>query len=207
MGTGGLIPPPEGYWAGDPGGADKHDVLLIADEVVTGFGRLGTLFGSRHYGMRPDIITVAKGLTSAYVPLSGVIVGERVWQVLEQGTDKYGALGHGWTYSAHPICAAAAVANLDLIDRLGLVANVREIGPYFWPACGRRSAIIRRSARSAASACWRRSSWSRTRPRSASSSHRARSPARSRLPCLERGVIAPGDARTATSSASRRRCS
>jgi L-2,4-diaminobutyrate transaminase len=99
---------------------NKHDILLIADQVVTGFGRLGSMFGSDHYGIRPDIITIAKSLTSAYVPLSGSIVSEGVWKVLEQGTDSFGAFGHGWTYSAHPICAAAGVANLNLIDELEL---------------------------------------------------------------------------------------
>jgi L-2,4-diaminobutyrate transaminase len=110
---------------------DRHDILLIADEVVTGFGRLGTMMGSDHYGMKPDIITIAKGLTSAYAPLSGTIIGDRVWKVLEQGTDENGPIGHGWTYSAHPIGAAAGVANLKLIDSLGLVKNAGETGAYF----------------------------------------------------------------------------
>jgi len=100
------------------------------DEVVTGFGRLGSMFGSDHYGIEADIITIAKGLTSAYAPLSGSIVSDKVWRVLEQGTDEFGAIGHGWTYSAHPIGAAAGVANLELIDSLELVGNVREVGPY-----------------------------------------------------------------------------
>src|SRR5690606_28034620 len=106
------------------------DILLIADEVVTGFGRLGTMMGSDHYGMRPDIITIAKGLTSAYAPLSGSIIGEKVWKVLERGTDENGPIGHGWTYSAHPIGAAAGVANLNLIDTLGLVENAGKTGAY-----------------------------------------------------------------------------
>ena len=130
MGTGGLIPAPEGYWAAIQEVLNKYDVLLIADEVVTGFGRLGTWFGSDYYGMRPDLITIAKGLTSAYLPLSGVIVGEKVWQMLEQGAEQFGALGHGWTYSAHPTCVAAALANLDIIEREDLLGNVREVGPY-----------------------------------------------------------------------------
>jgi L-2,4-diaminobutyrate transaminase len=130
MGTGGLIPAPEGYWAEIQKVLAKYDVLLIADEVVTGFGRLGTWFGSDYYGMKPDLITVAKGLTSAYLPLSGVIVGDKVWQVLEQGSDQLGAIGHGWTYSAHPSCIAAALANLDIIEREDLLANVRDVGPY-----------------------------------------------------------------------------
>jgi L-2,4-diaminobutyrate transaminase len=80
--------------------------------------------------MQPDLMTVAKGLTSAYLPLSGVIVGDKVWQVLEQGSEQFGAIGHGWTYSAHPSCVAAALANLDIIEREDLLANVREVGPY-----------------------------------------------------------------------------
>ncbi|MCR8725718.1 aspartate aminotransferase family protein [Frigidibacter sp. ROC022] len=128
LGTGGIVPPPEGYWPAIQEVLDRHDILLIADEVVTGFGRLGTMFGSDHYGMRPDLITIAKGLTSAYAPLSGSIVGDRMWKVLEQGTDENGAIGHGWTYSAHPIGAAAGVANLKLVDSLGLVANAGSTG-------------------------------------------------------------------------------
>jgi L-2,4-diaminobutyrate transaminase len=130
LGTGGLVPPPEGYWEAIQPILKAHDILLIADEVVTGFGRLGTMFGSEHYGMTPDIITIAKGLTSAYAPLSGSIVSERVWAALEQGTDALGPFGHGWTYSAHPIGAAAGVANLTLLDEMGLVANAAATGAY-----------------------------------------------------------------------------
>ena len=130
LGTGGIVPPPAGYWDAIQKVLKKHDILLIADEVVTGFGRLGTMFGSDHYGIEADIITIAKGLTSAYAPLSGSIISDKVWKVLEQGTDEFGAIGHGWTYSAHPIGAAAGVANLKLIDDLGLVKNAGETGAY-----------------------------------------------------------------------------
>ncbi len=130
LGTGGIVPPPAGYWAAIQAVLKKHDILLIADEVVTGFGRLGTMFGSDHYGMEPDIITIAKGLTSAYAPLSGSIVSDKVWAVLEQGTDENGPIGHGWTYSAHPIGAAAGVANLKLLDELNLVSHAGEVGAY-----------------------------------------------------------------------------
>jgi L-2,4-diaminobutyrate transaminase len=130
LGTGGVVPPPEGYWAAIQPVLEKHDILLIADEVVTGFGRLGSMFGVTHYGFDADLITIAKGLTSAYAPLSGSIVSEKIWTVLERGTDEYGPIGHGWTYSAHPIGAAAGVANLRLIDELGLVTNAREVGTY-----------------------------------------------------------------------------
>ncbi|NMM45654.1 aspartate aminotransferase family protein [Rhodospirillaceae bacterium KN72] len=131
LGTGGIVPPPAGYWEKIQAVLKKYDVMLIADEVVTGFGRLGSMFGSAHYGMDPDLVTIAKGLTSAYAPLSGTIVHDRVWKVLEKGSDELGPIGHGWTYSAHPICAAAGVANLELIDRLGLVDNAGKVGAYF----------------------------------------------------------------------------
>lgn len=131
LGTGGIVQPPSGYWQKIQAVLKKYDVLLIADEVITGFGRLGSEFGSTHYGIEPDLITIAKGLTSAYAPLSGVIVGEKVWQVLEQGSDQLGPIGHGWTYSAHPICAAAGIANLRIVREEGLVENAREVGAYF----------------------------------------------------------------------------
>ncbi|MBE3637312.1 aspartate aminotransferase family protein [Mangrovicoccus algicola] len=130
LGTGGIVPPPAGYWPAIQEVLDRHDILLVADEVVTGFGRLGTMFGSDHYGMRPDLITSAKGLTSAYAPLSASIVSQRMWDVLARGTDENGVLGHGWTYSAHPIGAAAGIANLKLIDELGLVENAGTTGRY-----------------------------------------------------------------------------
>jgi len=130
LGTGGIVPPPAGYWPKIQAVLDKYDVLLIADEVVTGFGRLGTMFASPRYGMRPDLVTIAKGLSSAYAPISGSIMTERVWATLAEGTDRIGPMGHGWTYSAHPLCAAAAVANLELIDRLELVANAEAVGAH-----------------------------------------------------------------------------
>ena len=131
LGTGGLVPPPQGYWPAIQAVLNKYDILLIADEVVTGFGRLGSMFGSDHYDMQPDLITIAKGLTSAYAPLSGSIVSDKIWTVLEQGNEQFGPIGHGWTYSAHPISAAAGVANLKLLDDLNLIQNVNEVGPHF----------------------------------------------------------------------------
>ncbi len=130
LGTGGIVPPPTGYWEAIQKVLARHDILLVADEVVTGFGRLGSMFGSDHYGLKPDLITIAKGLTSAYAPLSGSIVGQAMWDVLMQGTDEFGVFGHGWTYSAHPIGAAAGIANLELIDKLGLVENAGTTGAY-----------------------------------------------------------------------------
>lgn len=130
LGTGGIVPPPSGYWPAIRKVLDKYDILLIADEVVCGFGRLGVNFGSDLYQMKPDLMTVAKGLTSAYLPLSGVIIGDKVWSVLEDGTDQWGAIGHGYTYSGHPMGAAAALCNLDIIEREGLVENSRVVGQY-----------------------------------------------------------------------------
>ncbi|MDW3225317.1 MAG: aminotransferase class III-fold pyridoxal phosphate-dependent enzyme [Paracoccaceae bacterium] len=134
LGTGGIVPPPAGYWDAIQTVLRKHDILLIVDEVVTGFGRLGTPFGADFYGLEPDLMTIAKGLTSAYAPLSGSVVSEKMWKVLERGTDENGPLGHGWTYSAHPIGAAAGVANLKLIDALGLVDNAGRMGRYLLAA-------------------------------------------------------------------------
>ncbi|NKB52313.1 MAG: aminotransferase class III-fold pyridoxal phosphate-dependent enzyme [Rhizobiaceae bacterium] len=130
MGTGGILPPPAGYWGRVQEVLNRHHILLIADEVVTGFGRMGEMFGSTYYGIKPDFMTIAKGLTSAYAPLSGSILSDRVVEVLSQGTDEYGVLCHGWTYSAHPVSAAAGVATLTLIDELGLLAQAAENGPF-----------------------------------------------------------------------------
>ncbi len=130
LGTGGLIPPPDGYWDAIQPVLAKHDVLLIADEVVTGFGRIGTAFGSHRYGMTPDLITCAKGLTSAYVPMSAVLIGERVWEVIRDGADTVGAFSHGYTYSGHPLGAAAANACLDIVEREDLAGNAERVGGY-----------------------------------------------------------------------------
>ena len=131
LGTGGITPPPEGYWPAIQAVLKKHDVLLIADEVITGFGRTGSMFGCEHYGIEPDLITIAKGLTSAYFPLSGAIVGEKVYKVMEEGADRVGAFSHGYTYSGHPIGAAAANTVLNIVEKEDLPGNAREVGGYF----------------------------------------------------------------------------
>lgn len=131
LGTGGLIPPPQGYWDAIQPVLRKYDILLIADEVVCGFGRTGANFGSTLYGIEPDLITVAKGLTSAYAPLSASIVHDRVWRVLEAGSDRFGPFSHGYTYSGHPLCAAAGLANLQLLENEGIVDHARDTGAYF----------------------------------------------------------------------------
>ena len=130
MGAGGVIAPPEGYYEAVQAVLRRHDILLIADEVICGFGRLGQMFGSTVFGIAPDMMTVAKGLTSAYFPLSACIVSQRVWDVIVAGGDKFGAFGHGYTYSSHPVGAAAALANLDIIENEGLVARAADTGTY-----------------------------------------------------------------------------
>ena len=127
MGAGGVIVPPATSFARIQEVLQRYDVLMIADEVITAFGRLGCWFGSDLLGITPDLITVAKGLTSAYYPLSGSIVSERVWRVLVDGSSA-GPFGHGYTYSAHPLAAAVAMANLDVIESDGLLAQAAERG-------------------------------------------------------------------------------
>lgn len=131
LGTGGIIPPPDGYWREIQAVLRKYDVLLIADEVVCGFGRLGTPFGCHRYGIEPDLVTAAKGLTSAYFPLSAAILSERIYRVLEDGAERVGAFSHGYTYSGHPIGAAAANAVLDIVEREDLAGNAARVGSYF----------------------------------------------------------------------------
>ena len=128
MGAGGVIVPPDGYYKAISEVLDAHDILLIADEVICGFGRLGYGFGCEALGIKPDLITIAKGVTSAYYPLSGVYVSDKVWQTLLDGEAQYGVFGHGYTYSSHPMGAAAAMANLDIIDNENLVAVAGERG-------------------------------------------------------------------------------
>ncbi|CAI8725798.1 aminotransferase class III-fold pyridoxal phosphate-dependent enzyme [Pseudomonas sp. PDM03] len=130
LGTGGITPPPEGYWAAIQPILKKYDILLIADEVITGFGRTGAMFGCDKYDMEPDLITVAKGLTSAYMPLSAAIVGEKVYKVMEEGADRVGAFSHGFTYSGHPICVAAANSVLDIVEREDIPGNAGRVGEY-----------------------------------------------------------------------------
>jgi putrescine aminotransferase len=128
QGAGGVIIPPSTYWPAIQRICDKYGILLVSDEVICGFGRLGHWFGCEAMGSRPDLITFAKGVTSGYIPLGGVLVGERVASAL---IDKGEELAHGFTYSGHPAACAVALANLAIIEREGLVERVREdVGPY-----------------------------------------------------------------------------
>jgi putrescine aminotransferase len=128
QGAGGVIIPPATYWPEVQRICDKYGILLVADEVICGFGRTGSWWGCETLGFRPDLMTFAKGVTSGYIPLGGVMVGDRIADVLiEQG----GEFNHGYTYSGHPVACAVAVANIRLIQREGLVEKVRDdTGPY-----------------------------------------------------------------------------
>jgi adenosylmethionine-8-amino-7-oxononanoate aminotransferase len=130
IGAGGIIPPPDGYFARIREICDRHGILLICDEVVTGFGRTGDMFGFEHYGFRPDMLTFAKGITSGYLPLGASVVSDQVWDAIVEGLPEMMPISHGFTYSGHPTCCAAAIANLELIERDGLVENARVVGAY-----------------------------------------------------------------------------
>ncbi|MDO9147032.1 MAG: aspartate aminotransferase family protein [Hydrogenophaga sp.] len=128
QGAGGVIIPPDTYWPEIQRIVDHYGILLISDEVICAFGRLGHWFAYEKFGYRPDLVTFAKGVTSGYIPLGGVMVGDRVAKVLiEQG----GEFNHGYTYSGHPVACAVALANIELIERENLVTRVRDdVGPY-----------------------------------------------------------------------------
>ncbi|MDH3585511.1 MAG: aspartate aminotransferase family protein [Gammaproteobacteria bacterium] len=128
QGAGGVIIPPDTYWPEIQRICDEYGILLISDEVITGFGRLGEWFGADHFGTRPDLMPFAKGVTSGYLPLGGVLVGDRVADVM---IEKGGEFFHGYTYSGHPAACAVAIANIRLIQEEGLVGRVKnDIGPY-----------------------------------------------------------------------------
>ena len=128
QGAGGVIVPPATYWPEIQRICDRYGVLLVSDEVICGFGRTGHWFGCETLGFQPDLMTFAKGVTSGYVPLGGVMVGQRIARVLiELG----GEFEHGYTYSGHPVACAVALANIGLIQQLGLVERVHDdVGPY-----------------------------------------------------------------------------
>jgi adenosylmethionine-8-amino-7-oxononanoate aminotransferase len=129
IGAGGVYPPPDGYWESISELCRQHDILLIADEVITGFGRTGFMWGTQRYGIKPDLITFAKGVTAGYMPLGGVLVGERVRSPFWDEPVAGAVFRHGYTYSGHSGAAAGALANLDIIEREGLVERVATLEP------------------------------------------------------------------------------
>ena len=129
QGAGGVIIPPESYWPEIQRICEKYDVLLVADEVITAFGRLGEWFGSTRMGIRPDLISFAKAVTSGYLPLGGCLVSDRVAEPI---IAKGGEFAHGYTYSGHPAACAVAIANLRIMQEEKLIDRVREsTAPYF----------------------------------------------------------------------------
>jgi len=129
IGAGGVYPPEDHYWPEVNRLCREHDILLVADEVITGFGRTGRLWGTQRYGIEPDLITFAKGVSSGYVPLGGVLVGERVRAPFWDDDVPGAVFRHGYTYSGHAGAAAAAMANLDIIEEEGLIARVASLEP------------------------------------------------------------------------------
>ncbi|WP_028025054.1 aspartate aminotransferase family protein [Enterovibrio calviensis] len=128
QGAGGVVIPPSTYWPEINRILEKYDILMIADEVICGFGRTGEWFGSQHFGIKPDFMPIAKGMTSGYIPMGGVIVSDRVANTFEE---KGGDFNHGYTYSGHPVSAAVALENLRVMKEKNLVQYVKEdIGPY-----------------------------------------------------------------------------
>ncbi|SEG17100.1 Adenosylmethionine-8-amino-7-oxononanoate aminotransferase [Thermomonospora echinospora] len=121
--AGGCFPPPPGYFQRVREICDRHDVLLVSDEVICAYGRLGTMFGAQKFGYRPDIITFAKGITSGYAPLGGMLVADRLFEPFKEGTRMF---AHGYTFGGHPVSAAVAMANLDLFEREDLLGHVRR---------------------------------------------------------------------------------
>ncbi len=129
MGAGGVIVPPRTYWAKVQAVLEKYDVLLIGDEVICGFGRTGNLFGCQTYGIKPDIMTVAKALSSSYLPISAVLISDPVYQAIADNSAKIGTFGHGYTYSGHPVPAAVALEALKIYEERDIVGHVRRVGP------------------------------------------------------------------------------
>ena len=131
LGAGGVVTPPVGYFQAIQRVLKRYDILFIVDEVVCGYGRLGKWFGSELYDLKPDMMTTAKALTSGYFPYSASFVSDEIWQLIKQGSVKYGNFAHGYTYAGHPIGAAVAMANLDIIETENLVENAAAVGAYF----------------------------------------------------------------------------
>ncbi|HZS84865.1 MAG TPA: aminotransferase [Stellaceae bacterium] len=138
MGTGGVFLPPKGYFAQVQQLLQENDILFIADEVITGFGRTGQWFATGLYQLKPDIVTLAKGITSAYFPVSASVISEKIWEVLRNASAEFGPVMHGFTYSGHPVGGAVGLANLDIMEREGLVENSARLGPYFLDALRER---------------------------------------------------------------------
>ncbi|KFB08262.1 aspartate aminotransferase family protein [Nitratireductor basaltis] len=131
MGAGGVIVPPDGYWEAVQPVLKKYDILFVADEVICGFGRTGNMFGTETYKLQPDIMTLSKQLSSSYMPVSALLVNEKVYGPVADESHKIGVWGHGYTGSGHPVGAAVALENLKIIEERDLISHVRDISPQF----------------------------------------------------------------------------
>ncbi|BBK31981.1 4-aminobutyrate--pyruvate transaminase [Stella humosa] len=129
MGAGGVVVPPRTYFEKIQKVVKKYDMLMVADEVICGFGRTGNMFGSETFGIQPDILVVAKGLSSAYLPISGIAISDPVYQAIADNSAKVGMFGHGFTYSAHPVAAAVAVETLRIYEERDILTHIRAVAP------------------------------------------------------------------------------
>ena len=131
MGAGGVILPPATYFPKIQAVLKKYDALMVADEVICGFGRTGNMWGSETFDIKPDILTCAKALSSAYLPISAVMINDDIFQAFQSQSEKLGVFGHGFTYTGHPVCAAVAFRTLQLMDERNILAHVRRVSPRF----------------------------------------------------------------------------
>jgi 4-aminobutyrate--pyruvate transaminase len=131
MGAGGVLIPPKTYFEKVQAVLKKHDVLFVADEVICGFGRTGSMWGSQTFGLKPDILSCAKALSSSYLPIAAVMINEKVYSGIRDNTGKLGTFGHGFTYSGHPVSAAVALETLKIYEERDIVSMVRRVAPEF----------------------------------------------------------------------------
>lgn len=130
MGAGGVIVPPAGYWQKIQAVLAKYDILLVADEVICGFGRTGEMFGSATYGMKPDIMVLSKQISSSYLPISALLINDKVFEPIADESNRIGTFGHGFTGGGHPVAAAVALENIKIIEERGLVDHARDVGAH-----------------------------------------------------------------------------
>ncbi len=196
--AGGAFTPPAGYWAGVRELCDRYDILLCADEVITGFGRLGNWFGSERYDIRPDLITMAKGLSSAYAAIGGVVATDRVMEPFLEGSSMY---THGITFGGHPVMCAIALKNIEIMKRERIVEHVKEHEDRFRGPRSPSCSSCRSPATSAGPGSSTRSSSSRTRRRARPS--RPRSPSGSCAASSRSASSKPGSSAGPTTAATR----
>ena len=131
MGADGVIPPPEGYFDKVQAVLSKYDVMFLADEVITGFGRTGNMFGCQIYNLQPHAMTVAKALSSAYLPISAVLINQEMFNAIATKSNELGMFAHGFTYSGHPVPCAVALRTLELYEERDIIGHVRRVAPHF----------------------------------------------------------------------------